>query len=63
MSMSDCEKCWDSLCTCGWQYRKWNKKRLIEMRDMFQQLIDGTHVHSEENDITEHEQKVITNGY
>ena len=23
MSMSDCEKCWDSLCTCGWEYRHW----------------------------------------
>lgn len=21
MSMSDCEKCWDTPCTCGWEYR------------------------------------------
>lgn len=21
MSLSDCEKCWDSLCTCGWSWR------------------------------------------
>lgn len=21
MSLSDCEKCWDTLCTCGWKWR------------------------------------------
>lgn len=46
MSMSDCEKCWDTPCTCGWDYRKYSKEHLIEMRDMFQQLIDGTHQYS-----------------
>jgi hypothetical protein len=46
MAMSDCEKCWDTPCECGWEYRKWDKKRLVKMRDMFQQLIDGTHYYS-----------------
>jgi hypothetical protein len=22
--LGDCGKCWDRLCTCGWQYRGWH---------------------------------------
>jgi hypothetical protein len=47
MAMSDCVKCWETPCTCGWDYRNWKRKDLIKMRDMFQQLIDGTHMYSE----------------
>lgn len=28
MALSDCEKCWDTPCTCGWDYRKYSKERL-----------------------------------
>lgn len=24
MSMSDCEKCWNTPCTCGYEYRDWS---------------------------------------
>lgn len=24
MSLSACEKCWDTPCTCGWQYREYS---------------------------------------
>lgn len=37
MSLSDCQKCWDTPCTCGWDYRFWNIERLnkqIKMLDM-----------------------------
>jgi hypothetical protein len=27
MSMSDCQKCWDTLCCCGWEYRTWPKEK------------------------------------
>ena len=30
MSLSDCEKCWDTPCTCGWDYRNWEKEKIIE---------------------------------
>ena len=46
MALSDCEKCWDTLCTCGWRYRNWDKVSLLKMRDMFQSLVDGTHQYS-----------------
>ena len=46
MSLSDCEKCWETPCCCGWEYRNWSKKQLKEMRNMFQQLIDGKHEYS-----------------
>lgn len=31
MSMSDCEKCWDTPCTCGWEYRHWTKQRRVKL--------------------------------
>jgi hypothetical protein len=31
MSMSDCEKCWETLCICGWQYRNWYKEARITL--------------------------------
>lgn len=27
MSMSDCPKCWDTLCCSGWEYRNWSSER------------------------------------
>ncbi len=39
MSLSDCEKCWDTPCTCGWDYRGWSKKRLREQIKMLQSVL------------------------
>jgi len=30
MSLSDCIKCWDTPCTCGWDYRNYTKEHRIE---------------------------------
>jgi hypothetical protein len=38
--MSDCGKCWETPCICGYSYRNYSMERLIEMRDLFQRLID-----------------------
>jgi len=46
MALSDCDKCWETPCSCGWKYRNWPYSRLVEMRDIFQKLIDGTHKYS-----------------
>lgn len=40
MSLSDCEKCWETPCCCGHDYKDWSTKRLMEFRDMFQKIID-----------------------
>ena len=47
--MSDCPKCWNTPCTCGWAYRDWPKAHLQAMINMFQTLLDGTHEYSLEN--------------
>lgn len=26
MAMSDCVKCWNTPCTCGYEYRNWTKE-------------------------------------
>lgn len=31
MSMSDCPKCWDTPCTCGWEYKDWNVAEIIDL--------------------------------
>ena len=50
MSMSDCYKCWNTPCTCGWDYRNRKKEYLIDMRDLFQSLIDGTNQYSKDRE-------------
>lgn len=34
MAMSDCEKCWDTPCGCGWEYRDYSKDRRIYLAAM-----------------------------
>jgi hypothetical protein len=31
MSMSDCEKCWNTPCMCGYEYRNWTRERRIKL--------------------------------
>lgn len=31
MAMSDCEKCWETPCCCGWEYRDWDRNRRIDL--------------------------------
>ena len=31
MAMSDCMKCWDTPCTCGYEYKDMNKESMAEM--------------------------------
>ena len=30
MSMSDCPKCWDTPCTCGYDYRRYTRAARIK---------------------------------
>ena len=31
MSMTDCEKCWETPCSCGWEYRGLTAERRLEL--------------------------------
>jgi hypothetical protein len=39
MSLSDCEKCWDTPCTCGHEYRKWTVAALRMQIAMLQTVL------------------------
>lgn len=30
MSLSDCPKCWDTPCTCGYEYREYKDENIVE---------------------------------
>jgi hypothetical protein len=30
MAMSDCEKCWDTPCVCGWKYKDYTHDYLLK---------------------------------
>ena len=38
MSLSDCVKCWDTPCTCGWDYRDCQPEILREKAAFFTAL-------------------------
>ena len=47
--MSDCEKCWETPCICGYDYANCYKPYLENMRDLFQSMLDGTNTWSGPN--------------
>lgn len=40
MSMSDCVKCWDTPCSCGWDYRNYAEQTCLERIAMFKAIIE-----------------------
>lgn len=41
MAMSDCEKCWDTPCRCGWGYRNWTKESIDKFIKILERTRDG----------------------
>jgi hypothetical protein len=39
MSMTDCVKCWNTPCICGWGYKGWSIESLKSLRDILNSLI------------------------
>lgn len=31
MSMSDCIRCWETPCVCGWEYRNYTRNRRTDL--------------------------------
>jgi len=47
MSLSDCPKCWNTPCTCGYEYEDWSIERLQELIDILQQVIKEKDKHKD----------------
>ncbi len=50
MSMSDCDHCWNTPCTCGWDYRNWSLEDLKKQIKMLAEVIAFKNMHKEMDD-------------
>ncbi len=39
MGLADCPKCWLACCECGYGYRDWSEKQLIEQIEMLKEVL------------------------
>jgi hypothetical protein len=40
MSLSDCEKCWNTPCTCGYEYKKYSTSFLLALKEVIDKELD-----------------------
>lgn len=40
MSLSDCEKCWNTPCTCGYEYKKYSTSLLLTLKEVIDKELD-----------------------
>ena len=52
MSMSDCLKCWETPCRCGYDYRDWSSESIEDLRAV---LLKVKMINDMYPDITEEE--------
>ena len=39
MSMSDCSRCWNTPCICGWEYIHWEEDYIIDQIHMLTKVL------------------------
>ena len=39
MALTDCERCWDTPCTCGYSYETWETPAIQSLADVLQGLL------------------------
>lgn len=39
MSLSDCEKCGETPCLCGYEYESWETEKVRKLRDLLSALV------------------------
>lgn len=39
MAMSDCEKCWETPCACGHDYRGYSKNKLMDVYNAIRKVV------------------------
>lgn len=41
MALSDCPKCWDSPCMCGYEYERWSEESILKLMRVLQRTLDS----------------------
>lgn len=59
MSLSDCEKCWNTPCTCGYDYRTWSVKQLEQQIKMLQGVLKKVRVNGYKEKVGRNINKLI----
>ena len=64
MAMSDCEKCWNTPCTCGWDYIDWSRTALRKQILLLKAILfcRVAHMGDSKEEIFKQVQKLVQEG-